>query len=155
MTTLRRFNTDSLHADTFFIGFDSIVSKLNQQSNNTSGNYPPYNIIKTDENSYVVELAVAGLSTEDIDIMLQEGVLTVEGTPCVSEGLEYVHKGIAARSFKRTFTLADTVEVTGADMVNGMLLIRLENVIPDAKKARKIEISSPEDNKEFLAEYET
>ena len=155
MTTIRRFNTDSLHTDPFFIGFDSIVSKLNQQSNNSGGNYPPYNIIKTGETSYVVELAVAGLSTKDINIMLQEGVLTVEGTPTATDDMEYVHRGIAARSFKRTFTLADTIEVIGADMVNGMLLIQLENVIPDAKKPRKIEISSLADNKEFLAEYDS
>lgn len=155
MTTVRRL--DLTYADPFFIGFDEIVHKLNTKSSfnqNSGGNYPPYNIIRTGETSYVVELAVAGLSTKDIDIVLQDGILTIESNPITQEEPEYLHRGIATRAFKRTFTLADTIEVRGADMVNGMLLVELENIIPEAKKARKIAISSPVDNREFLTEYD-
>jgi molecular chaperone IbpA len=154
-TTVRRFNTDSLYTDPFFIGFDNMVSKLNNQINNSGGNYPPYNILKLGETSYVVEMAVAGFNKSDIDITLQDGTLTVEGKPFEDTESEYLHRGIAARSFKRTFTLADTIEVRGADLVNGMLQIELENIIPEEKKPRKIEISAPGDNRQFLSEYDS
>jgi molecular chaperone IbpA len=149
MTGLK-FNSNSVHNDPFFIGFDNIVSKLNSTVSNTTGNFPPYNIIKHDDITYTIELAVAGYTREEIDIVLEDGTLTVQGVPQSKESLDYIHRGIAARTFKRVFTLADTIEVTGADMSNGMLLITLTNLIPDAKKPRKIEISS--NPKEFLAE---
>ena len=140
-------------SDPFFIGFDNIVERLHKQANN-SGNYPPYNIIKTGDTSYIVEIAVAGFTKEDIDITLQEGSLTIEGKPVEVETTSYVHKGIASRAFTRKFTLADTIEVKGADLNNGMLQVFLENIIPEAKKPRKIEIMTNVGSKQFLAEYD-
>jgi molecular chaperone IbpA len=100
-------------------------------------------LIKSDENHYIVELAVAGFTQDMIDIQVEDGVLTIEGKVEGTEvEREFIHKGIGARAFKRSFTLADTVEVRGADLVNGILTVELENVIPEEKKPRKIEIGT-------------
>ena len=140
----RRVNLDLLN-DPLFIGFDSMFNKLNQihemggKPNGT--NYPPYNIIKTGDDSYLIELAVAGFDEDDFDIELHDGILTIKadiGNP--DEGINYLHKGIAARSFMRKFTLADTVEVLGVQLYSGMLQIRLQNFIPDEKKPKKFPV---------------
>lgn len=138
----RRFTTDMLN-DPFFIGFDSLLNKLNHPMNSASGsNYPPYNLIKTDENEYLIELAVAGFSEEDFDIELQDGILTIRGDVGTGDlSAQYIHRGIAARSFERKFTLADTVKVAGASLNQGMLSVRLVNEIPEEKKPIKIPVN--------------
>lgn len=102
--------------------------------------YPPYNIIKVDDENYFIELAVAGFDKEDFDIEINKHVLSVKAT--VSENTEknvdYVFKGIAARSFERKFTLASTVTVESVKLNQGILTIRLKNVIPDEQKPKKI-----------------
>ena len=139
-TTTRRINTDLLN-DPFFIGFDSLLNKMNHINKAHTTNYPPYNLIKTGDNTYLIELAVAGFDEDDFDIELHDGVLTVSATVGESEdATHYLHKGIAARSFVRKFTLADTIHVEGVTLHKGMLTIRLENVIPDEKKPKKIPI---------------
>lgn len=149
-TTTRRFNTDLLN-DPFFIGFDGIFDKMHQLNKNTS-NYPPYNLIKTGDDSYLIELAVAGFDEDDFDVELHNGVLTIKAEVKDSDTTtNYLHKGIAARSFERKFTLADTIEVEGASLHQGMLTIRLVNVIPDEKKPKKIAIGRQLDP-EFLTE---
>lgn len=147
----RRITTDNLLNDPFFIGFDSIFNKTHQINKNTS-NYPPYNLIKTGPESYVIELAVAGFAEEDFDIELHRGILTIKAT--IAEKTEeprYLHKGIAARSFERKFTLADTIEVMGVQLYNGVLQVRLENIVPDEKKPKKIAIGKVEP-KQLLTE---
>jgi molecular chaperone IbpA len=140
-TTTRRFNTDLLN-DPFFIGFDGIFNKMHQINKNTT-NYPPYNLIKTGDDSYLIELAVAGFNEKDIDIELHNGVLTIKAEiGNVDNPITYLHKGIAARSFERKFTLADTIEVIGVQLYNGMLHVRLENIIPEEKKPKKIPIGA-------------
>lgn len=138
-TTTRRINTSILE-DPFFIGFDSLLNKVQHQAKSYQGtNYPPYNLIKTGEDSYLIELAVAGFDEEDFDIQLQDGVLTIKGEVGTSEfEADYIHKGIAARNFERKFTLADTIEVEGASLHQGVLTVRLRNIIPEEKKPRKI-----------------
>lgn len=137
------------------VGFDSVFKKLNTLTENLPKipTYPPYNIRKVDENKYVIEIAVAGFGRQDLEIELQEGVLTIKGqvqTESV-ESNEYIFKGIADRAFTRQFTLADTVEVKNADLINGMLKIWLERFIPEEKKPKKIDINANGDNKqEFL-----
>lgn len=136
----RRITTDSLLNDPFFIGFDSMVNKMHHVNKNST-NYPPYNLVKTGEESYVIELAVAGFAEEDFDIELHKGILTIKATVAEkSEEPTYLHKGIAARSFERKFTLADTIEVMGVQLYNGMLQVRLENIVPEEKKPKKIPI---------------
>lgn len=140
MNTTRRITTNSLPNDPMFVGFDKMFDRMNTM-NTLSGQtkYPPYNLIKSGENSYIIELAVAGFDEEDFDIELCDGILTIKAEIGDSDtSTEYLHKGIAARSFERKFTLADTIVVDGASLNQGMLTISLLNVIPDEKKPKKI-----------------
>ena len=138
-----RFTSREMLNDPFFIGFDNVLNKLSVPRPTVSQTYPPYNLIKTGENSYLIELAVAGFDEEDFDIELQDGVLTIKGDVGTSElEADYIHKGIAARGFERKFTLADTVKVDGASLNQGMLTVRLVNEIPEEKKPIKIPLNS-------------
>ena len=132
--------------DPFSIGYDKMFDRLelfNTALSKAVPGYPPYNIKKTEKNFYVLELAVAGFSKEDIDIELTDGSLTVSASAKTSDSKEeFLHKGIADRSFKRKFELADNVEIRNVDLVNGMLKISLEYVVPDNKKPKKIEINT-------------
>lgn len=128
------------------IGFDSLFKRLHDMAEGLPkvSTYPPYNIRKVDENKYIIEMAVAGFGRQDLEIELQEGVLTIKGqTVSDDTAEEFVFKGIADRAFTRKFTLADTVEVKNAELVNGLLKIWLERFIPEEKKPRKINILDP------------
>ena len=121
--------------------FEDVERLLKDDPQSKSGNFPPHNIIKLDENRYVVELAVAGFTKEEIEIAIEEGNLSVRGEKKDKDAnLNYIHRGIGTRSFTKSFTVADTIEVRGAEFKDGILRIGLENVIPDHKKPRKIEI---------------
>jgi molecular chaperone IbpA len=128
------------------IGFDRFFGEIEQILNDTSTQtrqtYPPHNIVKLDDNKYLVELAVAGFNKKEITVKIVDGVLEIRGTknPHEDEGTEYLHKGIGTRDFLKSIRLADTVEVRGAEIKDGILRIALENVIPDHKKPREIEI---------------
>lgn len=139
------------------IGFDPVIKKLHQVMDNMPKipTYPPYNIRKVDDNKYVIEIAVAGFGKQDIEIEMLDGTLTVKGNINSDEAPEdYIFKGIADRAFTRHFTLADSVEVKNADLVNGLLKIWLERFIPEDKKPKKINIgeTSAKTDKQFLAE---
>lgn len=111
---------------------------------NTTPAYPPYNVIKFNDDEYVMEFAVAGFSKDDISITTEKDVLTVKGEkedPEFEKGAGYVHKGIAGRKFKRSFTLPEYFEVVGASMNDGILGINLERQIPEEKKPKEITIS--------------
>jgi len=131
----------------FSVGFDSIFDRFFDMDTTRDSGYPPYNIRKINEAQYVIEIALAGFSKDDIEVELTEGTLTVrskkleEQTELDSED-SYVHKGIAKRSFLRCWTLCDDMFVRGADLKDGMLIIGLEKVIPDEKKPRLINIGS-------------
>jgi molecular chaperone IbpA len=142
------------------IGFEPILKRLAEMSEAMPKipTYPPYNIKKVDENKYVIELAVAGFGKQDLELELQDGTLTIKGNVS-SEDADYIYKGIAERAFTRQFTLADTVEVKNADLINGMLKIWLERFIPEEKKPKKINIGATnesahngEPTKQFLSE---
>ena len=127
--------------DPFSIGYDEMWKRLNhvagQAMNVTT--YPPYNIRKIDENRYTLELAVAGFARSDLDITIASGVLKIAGKiNREDKGTTFLHKGIAERAFTRTFNLADTVEVQNAEIINGMLRIGLESIVPEHKKPKKI-----------------
>lgn len=141
------------------VGFDSLLRRMEEMATKTAKtmgtNWPPFNLKKIDENKYVIEIAVAGFSKQDIEIELEEGVLKIKGQTNSSEDETYLHKGIADRAFTRQFSLADTVEIKNAELVNGMLKVWLENIIPDYKKPKKIEINdtaSYPTSKELLTE---
>ena len=138
--------------DPFFttrvLGFEPLFDRLQRlsESNDRSSSYPPYNISK-DGNYFAIEIAVAGLSKDDIQIELSEGVLSVSydgpTTEVVNSEDKVVYQGIAQRAFKQQFTLSEDVVVQGAELVNGLLTISLEKIIPDEKKPRMIEIKTP------------
>ena len=132
------------------IGVDSVLKKMQEVTENLPKipSYPPYNIRKVDDTKYVIEVAVAGFAKQDIEVELADGVLTVKGNIAATEDDEnFIFKGIADRAFTRTFTLADSVVVKNADLLNGMLKIWLERFIPEEKKPRKIDINANETEK--------
>lgn len=124
------------------IGFEPIIKKLVEMTESMPKipTYPPYNIKKVEDNKYVIEMAVAGFGKQDIELELQDGTLTIKGNISADDS-EYIYKGIAERAFTRQFTLADTVEIKNADLINGMLKIWLERFIPEEKKPKKIHIN--------------
>ena len=127
------------------LGFDRFFDDVEKMLDATQkpSTFPPHNIIKLDDNRYVVELAVAGFSKDEIDITVEDGNLTVRGEKKEKEAeVTYLHRGIGTRSFTKTLTVADTIEVRGAEFKDGILRIGLENIIPDHKKPRKIEIGN-------------
>jgi molecular chaperone IbpA len=135
------------------IGFEPILKRLAEMSEAFPKvpTYPPFNIKKVDENKYILEMAVAGFGKQDIEIELEDGNLTVKGS-VTSDEADYLYKGIAERAFTRQFTLADSVEVKNADLINGMLKIWLERFIPEEKQPKKIPIGETVSNKQFLSE---
>ena len=125
------------------IGFDRLFNEIerNLPSANT---YPPYNIAKISDDEYVISLAVAGFAMDNLNITKDKNALRVEGTsPKVSEEVQYLHKGIGARQFRREFTLADHVEVKSATLELGMLNIHLVREVPAELQPKRIEISAP------------
>ena len=143
MTSLKFLDIPSF--DKFFVGYEPMLKRFEEAQSTLAKvipNYPPYNIVKVDENKYVIEMAVAGFGKNSLDLEFQDGTLVISGNSALNdEDNEYLYKGIADRSFTRKFSLADTVEIKGADLVNGMLKVWLENIIPDSKKPKKIDIT--------------
>ena len=126
------------------VGFDRLFDMLeNSGASNGGENYPPFDLIKTGDNDYRIELAVAGFKADEIDITAQQNVLIVSGRKNEEpedKGSDYIYRGIATRSFERRFALADHIQVRGADMKDGLLSVELVREIPEAMKPNKIEI---------------
>ena len=129
-----------LFNDPFFIGFNRELSRLNNAHKTNSQSYPPYDLLKLDEDTYKLSLAVAGFSKENINVSVDNGTLVIKGEIVDVVDAEVVHKGIASRKFTRTFALGEYMEVTGAEIKNGMLNIDISRVIPDDKKPKAIKI---------------
>ena len=128
----------------FSVGFDSIFDRFFDMDTTRDSGYPPYNIRKINEAQYVIEIALAGFSKDDIEVEVTEGTLAVRSKKEEETNGDdsFVHKGIAKRSFLRSWTLSDDIIVKGADLKDGMLVIDLEKVIPEEKKPRLIQIGS-------------
>jgi len=125
------------------IGFDRIFDLLeNAARGQTSDNWPPYDIAKIGDDAYRISMAVAGFSQDELNISTQPNLLVVAGEKSAEPTGEYLHRGIANRSFTRRFELADHVKVTGANLVNGLLTIDLQREIPEEMKPRRIEIKA-------------
>ena len=136
--------------DKFFVGFDeqwNRLQKLHDDVAKNIPNYPPYNIRKNDENHYTIEIAVAGFGQQDIDIEMADGKLIVRGELKTDEQNDFLFRGIANRAFTRAFVLNDEVEVKDAEMINGMLKIFLERLIPEHKQPKKIVVRSRSEKK--------
>lgn len=128
----------------FAVGFDRMFDELARTAGSLNGtNYPPYNIVRISENEYEIEVAVAGFTEDELDVEMQNGELFVRGESNAQDTRvgNYLHQGIAARDFTRTFALADNVEVKGASVRNGILTIKLEVFVPEHEKPKKIAIT--------------
>jgi molecular chaperone IbpA len=138
--TLRSLDIPSIHK--FAVGFDNMFDELLRTSQ-ANTNYPPYNIVKHGDDNFAIELAVAGFKDGEINIQVERNQLTVKGEQAVDldSQTEYLHRGISARSFARTWTLADHVEVAGAKSENGILTISLERKVPEEQKPKSIAIT--------------
>lgn len=153
----KRYTVSDLHdfvndVKPFSIGFESIFDNLFTASE-VANNYPPYNIIKDDDENYTIEMACAGFHADEFNIhVVPDGnKLVVQGVQDRGEDKrEFYHRGIGARNFTRTFALTEDVKVTGADYKDGVLIIGLQRVIPEEKKPIEIKVGSVKSEKEFL-----
>lgn len=125
------------------IGFDRMFDSL-ATSASVQQNYPPYNLIKVDEDNYKIEMAVAGFNKEEIDVEVKDNKVTITGdkNPQEEEGKDFIHKGIGTRKFQKIFSLSEFVQVKGADLVNGILIIDFVRIVPEERKPRKIPLGA-------------
>jgi len=152
---------NDLRNDPFLVGFDQIFDRLVSTGAGTgqAASYPPYNIVKVNDNEFRIELAIAGFDEKEIEVTVQEDKLTIESMKdhsASSGGETLLHQGIAERNFKRAWTLSPTIQVTGATFENGFLSVNLVNEIPEEKKPRRISLNgiTPSNKKDsqFLTE---
>ena len=128
-----------------FVGFDHLLNELDQVARNSNDSYPPHNVLKVNDTDYLIELAVAGFSRDELTIEVKDRTLTISGEH-TNLGREYIHRGISTKKFKRTFRLSEHVHVHGADFKDGILSVELKYIIPESLKPRKIQIGKNEDN---------
>jgi molecular chaperone IbpA len=129
-----------LFNDPFFIGFNRDLGRLNSAHKTNTTSYPPYDLIKLNQDTYRLSLAIAGFTKEDIDVTVDNGTLIIKGEITDVTDAEVVHKGIASRKFVRSFALGEYMEVTGAELKDGMLHINVDRIVPEEKKPKAIKI---------------
>ena len=122
-----------------FVGFDHLFSELEFTAKHAQDHYPPHNIIQQDDQDYLIELAIAGFTKDEISVEVKDRTLTVTGEH-ISKGRKFIHRGISTKKFKRTFRLSEHVKVNGADIQDGILAIELQYMIPEEMRPRKINI---------------
>lgn len=141
--TLSSYLDDMLRdLNRFAVGYEPTFNTLYNLRQSAGQGFPPYDLEKISDTEYRLSMAVAGYTSDDLEITEQEGVLTIEGRIKGDENREYLHKGIAGRSFRRSFYLDPYVKVRDSDLVNGILVINFEKQIPEAMRARKIQIGA-------------
>lgn len=126
------------------VGYDQLprILQTAMKLSDSDVGYPPYNIVRTGEDTYEIAVSLAGYSQDDIEIVVEQNHMTISGKMPTDENVQYLHRGIAGRSFKRNFDLADYIEIKGATFENGMLTVKLQREIPDRLKPRQIEIKA-------------
>ena len=129
-----------LFNDPFFIGFNRELTRLNDAHRINSHSYPPYDLLKLDEDTYRLSIAIAGFSKDDIDVSVDNGTLVIKGEITEVTDAEVIHKGIAGRKFTRSFALGEYMEVSTAELTDGMLHINVVRNIPEEKKPKHIKI---------------
>jgi len=142
MNKLTSFDFPTFHRTT--VGFDRLFDEIERSfANSTSQGYPPYNVAQFEDNEWAIAIAVAGFGMDDLDITLENNVLTIEGeAPKGDDDVNYLHKGIAGRNFRRQFTLADHIEVVDATLDRGILTVQLRREVPEELQAKKIRIKA-------------
>jgi len=148
--TLGRINFGPLVPTT--IGFDRLFDALESIERSSTNTYPPHNIVKVDENNYVVELAVSGFKEDEIEIEKVKNELVIKGEKKDDDKRTFLHRGIAARTFRKTVQLASSVQVNGASLQDGILSVELENIIPKEDLPKRIPIASKAKKKVLLQE---
>jgi molecular chaperone IbpA len=141
MTQVSRFDTAALNRA--LVGFDRLFDTFETRfANQLSSNYPPHNVIKTDDTHYQIEIAIAGFKKDEVSVEVEQAMLTVKGENNTEDhtATSYLHRGLSKRDFVRTWQLAEHMIVNGAEIKDGMLTISLEYIIPEEKKARVIDI---------------
>ena len=135
-------NLSLTYPRSLFVGFEPLFSELERLTSATPGqdNYPPHNIVKLDDEHFSIEMAVAGFSKDDVEVVLKDGTLTISGSKTEDER-NYAHKGISSRKFSKSFRLAEYVVVDDADLANGVLVVNLRVDIPEEKRPQKIKIN--------------
>ena len=142
----------SLFDSPLFLGFDDFEKTIDRMRKSGAEGYPPYNIEQIDDYGLRITLAVAGFSMDDLDVEIDQNQLTIRGKQKEDQNRVYLHRGIAARQFQRSFVLADGIEVKGADLDNGLLHINLERVIPESHAVKiKINQKDKKSKKELQA----
>ena len=133
-----------------FIGFEPILNELER----IQDNYPPHNVVKVDDENFIIEMAVAGFSQDDIHVEVKDGILLVRAEKAEKDEREYAHKGISSRKFEKSFRLSEFVVIDGADLVDGILVVNARVEVPEERRPRKIEIGSAgaSKKKEFIQE---
>ncbi len=139
--SIRSLDIPTIHR--FGVGFESMIDELIRASTSLQTHYPPFNLVKTDEDQFNIEIAVAGFKEGEIDVSIEKNLLTVRGSKKdgIPDNVEYLHRGISTRNFERTFPLGPHIEVKGAVIRDGMLIIDLMREIPEADKPKSIAIS--------------
>lgn len=139
--TLRSFDIPSINK--FGIGFESMLDELLRATAQQQTNYPPYNVIRNDDDHFTIEIAVAGFKQGEVDVTVEKNILTISGSQKepIPENVEYLHRGISARDFVRNWTLAEHVEIIGAIMRDGILVLDLERKVPEDQKPKSIAIT--------------
>jgi len=139
-----------------FIGFEPILNELERihSAGRSQDNYPPHNVVKVDDENFIIELAVAGFSEEDISVEVKDGILLVKAESSIKDDREYAHKGISSRKFEKSFRLSEFVVIDGADLKNGILVVNARVEVPEERRPRKINIGSTgtSTKKEFISE---
>ena len=140
-----------------FVGFEGLFDELERihtSARTGSDNYPPHNIVKIDDEKFLIELAVAGFTKEDISLEVKDGILKIRGAVGNDDEREYAHKGISSRKFEKSFRLSEFVVIDGADLENGILVVYARVELPEERRPRKIEIGSAgaSKKKQFLKE---
>ena len=127
-----------------FVGFDTLfedLERIHASARSGNDNYPPHNVVKIDEEKFLIELAIAGFKKSDIDLELKDGILKIKGEVEPSER-EYDYKGISSRKFEKSFRLSEFVVIDGADLEDGILVVYARVELPEEKRPRKIELGS-------------
>ena len=127
-----------------FVGFDTLfedLERIHQSARSGNDNYPPHNIVKVDEEKFLIELALAGFKQEDINVEVKDGILKISGE-MASDDRDYAFKGISSRKFEKSFRLSEFVVIDGADLVDGILVVYARVELPEEKRPRKIELGS-------------
>jgi len=142
---MTRTTLDLVPLQRFAVGFDQLFNDMDRiyMNSNANNSYPPYNIIREDEDTFIIEIAVAGFADDELDVSVDQGQLIITGSVNNrDDSRSYIFKGIGTRNFTRTFRLADHLEVQGASLANGLLTVGLVRLVPEELKPRKIAIKS-------------